>query len=463
MVIGIRRPSRQHRRNAPRIRRIAKGDIVAKPQHKYLDNVPLTRLHLDPDNPRHDPIQDEDKIIAQLFRSERVLALARNIAKNGGISPLEKIGVIEMADNPGHYFVAEGNRRICALKVLHDPRKAPTPGARSSLEALSQRASIPPKMSVVVFKDRTVARPWLELRHLGAQDGAGTRPWDTTQKARFAKGTSPDTMALEVLDRAVAAGWIDAATRNRIGITTLTRYLGNPVVRAALGLGNRGKLTFTHDPVEVDIALKQFVLDAVPRKDGSEAPVNSRTRAPDWREYGRSLHDRGLAPKTVLPTPKEPPPPARDENKKPGHPRHPDDRQCVIPSDFVASHKDKALQRLVWELRHIKADDFNFSANYLVRAVIERILVLYAKKANVFRPKMDDRSLTQACHNALEASGVHRSEIKNLRIAASNDDSIFSLQTIGAAVHGAHLPTRKSLIAVWDNWESALRMMLDRL
>jgi hypothetical protein len=331
------------------------------------------------------------------------------------------------------------------------------------LEPLSKQIAIPAKFSIVVFNDRTAARPWLELRHLGAQNGAGTRPWDATQKTRFAKGGSPDTMALEVLDRAVAAGWIDTATRTKIGITTLTRYLGNPVVRAALGVGSRGSLSYTHDPAEVDAALKHFVLDAVPRKDGSDAPVNSRTKAADWKAYGRSLHDRGLAPKTALPAPTVPPPPTTEEHKKSRNPRHPDDRPYVIPADFVVSHKDKALQRLVWELRHIKADDFNFSANYLVRAVIERILVLYAKTENVFRSKMDDRSLTKACHDALERNGVHRSELKNLRIAASNDDSLMSLQTLGAAVHGAHLPTRKSLIAVWENWEDALRLMLNRL
>lgn len=436
---------------------------MTKPHYKKIEGVPLTRLHLDPENPRHDPIQDEDKIVAQLFRVERVLALAKNIVKNGGISPLEVIGVIEMNDNPGHYVVAEGNRRACALKVLHDPRKAPTVTARNILEPLSKQVAIPSKFSIVVFSDRTAARPWLELRHLGAQNGAGTRTWDATQKTRFAKGVSPDTMALEVLDRAVAAGWIDTATRTKIGITTLTRYLGNPVVRAALGLGNRGSLSYTHEPGEVDAALKHFVLDAVPRKDGSDAPVNSRTKASDWKAYGRSLHDRGLAPKTALPAPTTPPPPTKEERTKSRNPRHPDDRPYVIPTDFVISHRDKALQRLVWELRHIKADDFNFSANYLVRAVIERILVLYAKKENVFRSKMDDRSLTQACHDALERNGVHRSELKNLRIAASNDDSLMSLQTLGAAVHGAHLPTRKSLIAVWENWEDALRLILSRL
>lgn len=42
-------------------------------------------------------------------------------------------------------------------------------------------------------------------------------------------------------------------------------------------------------------------------------------------------------------------------------------------------------------------------------------------------------------------------------------DVAYSLDTLGAAVHGAHLPTRKGLIAAWDNWEPCLHLMLDRM
>jgi hypothetical protein len=434
-----------------------------RPEYEDRDGIPLARLHLDPQNPRHDPIADEDQIIAQLFRVERVLAVAKDIAARGGVSPLERIGVVEMPDNPGHYIVAEGNRRACALKVLHDPQKSPSTKIRTAIEALAKETRVPPKFSVVVFRDREVARPWLSLRHLGAQDGAGTRPWDTTQKTRFARGTAPDHLALAVLDRAEKAGWIDAATRQKIALTTLTRYLTNPVVRAALGLGHRSDLIFTHEADEVDAALRQFVLDAVPRKD---APVHSRTSATERKAYGQSLHAKGIAPTTPLPTPTAPPEPVKQAaSKKTRNPRHPDSRPIVVPSDFVVKHRDKALQRLLFELRGLKPDDgFVFSANYLLRAIIERVMVLYAKKCGAKLPaNPPDRMLTKACHDALEASGVARNELKNMRIAFSNDDATHSLNTLGAAVHGAHSPTRKSLISAWDNWESCLKLMLERL
>jgi hypothetical protein len=436
---------------------------MTKNRYEKRTGVPLTRLHLDPENPRHDPIADEDKIVAQLYRKEQVLELAKSIAAAGGTSPLETIGVIEMDDHPGHFIVVEGNRRACALKLLRDPKKAPTSAAQNTLTPLSAAAAIPSRFDIVIFGSRETARPWLELRHLGAQKGAGVRPWDNVQKTRFAGEAAPDTMALQVLDRALEAGWIDAAERSKIGTTTITRYLGNPVVRNALGLGNRGALTFTHDVAEVDAALKQFVRDALPRADGKPPLVNSRSKSPDWQDYGRALHDRGLAPKTPLAQPTAPPRPTKAEPKKPRGARHPSDRPTIIPTSFVSRNKNKALVRLIWELRNIDADDFPFGANYLVRAIIEKVMALYATQAGVFRPRMDDRALTRACNDALEKDGVPQSELKNMRIAFSTDDAPLSLQTLGASVHAAYLPTRHSLISVWDNWEPLLDLMLARL
>lgn len=433
-------------------------------QYERKDGVSLARLHLDPENPRHDPIQDEVKIISHLMNNEKVKTLAKSIVEKGGVSPLDAIGVVEMVGNPGHYIVAEGNRRTCALKLLNDPKKAPSSAAQKFFLSLAKNANLPQKFSVVVFSDKEAARPWLELRHLGPQKGAGIVSWDTGEKNRFARGATPDTLALAVLERAEKAGWIDAATRKKIGITTLTRYLGNPVVRTALGIGNRGSLSFTHEPAEVDIALKKFVTDAIPGKGGTEALVNSRTKAADWKAYGRQLHSEGFAPKTALPGPLVPPEPTKSSTTRPRGPRHPDKRPNVMPQDFVVKHKDPALQRLVSELKNIKPDDgFSFAANYLLRAVLERVMVLFAKKTGVWKQNLDDRALTQACNTALEAAGVDRRELKNLRIAFSANDSSLSLQTLGAAVHAAHLPTRRDLIAVWDNWAPAVRHMLDRL
>jgi len=433
------------------------------PEYLNVDDVPLTKLHLDPENPRFDPIDDEDRIVAQLVGSEKVLLVAKDIAEKGGISPLDRIGVISIDGTPGHYMVVEGNRRTCALKLLHDPRKAPNPKVREALDTIraSATASVT-KVPVVVFRDREAAKPWLRLRHLGEQGGIGTRRWNTEAQARFAGSASPDKLAVDVLERAQTAGWISEEERKKIPVTTMRRYLGNPVVRAALGLGSPRELIFTHDAAEVDRALKHFVLDAVPDAKG-KSKIHSRSDSDDWRAYGQALHASGIAPRTQLPAPESPPPAAPGGAKEERNPRSPDSRKYIISSSFVVKHKDKNLQRILKELRGTPPDDFPFAVNYLVRASIERIMVLYAVAKGFHKPKQPDHVLIQLCQQDLEKSGIAATKLKVMRVAGSNQDATFSLDTLGSAVHGAHVPTRRGLIAVWDNWEPCLKLMLERM
>ena len=438
---------------------------MAKSQPEFVtkDGVPLTRLHLDSDNPRHDEIADEAKIISQLVSTEKVLELAKDIAAKGGISPLDRIGVIEMDGNPGHYVSVEGNRRTCALKLLRDPRKAPNVKLQDAFEKLNVSFRAPTQLPVVVFKNRETARPWLSLRHLGEQGGAGTRTWDTNAKNRYAQGNTPDRLAVAVLDRAETAGWINASERKDIGITTLTRYLKSPVVRAALGLGSHAELKFTHRPDEVDAALRHFLDDARSRA-GAEPVLSSRTKAADRVAYAHSLHARGIAPQNALPAAIDPPVAQPTPTKKKRNLPSPDNRLTIAKSSFVAKHADKNLQRLLIELRTLRPDDgFLFSANYLVRAAIERILVLYAIAHRFHKSGTPDHLLVKQCHEHLEKNGVHTNQVKVMRVAASNKDVAYSLDTLGSAVHGAHLPTRKGLISAWDNWEPCLQLMLDRM
>src|SRR5688500_8905980 len=96
--------------------------MAAKP---VIQPVDLARVYLDNVNPRHDPIDNEREIIAHLLAREYVKPLARDIAERGSLSPLERLAVIPHPSVRDAYISVEGNRRVCALKLLADPEKAP--------------------------------------------------------------------------------------------------------------------------------------------------------------------------------------------------------------------------------------------------------------------------------------------------------------------------------------------------
>ena len=109
-----------------------KTQIIAL-RHVYLDNI----------NPRHDPIDNEPELIAYLLAKERVRPLARSVAKLG-TSPLERFAVMPHKTSEGSFVVLEGNRRLCALKLLQDPEKATNESHRKFFRALSKRMASRP-------------------------------------------------------------------------------------------------------------------------------------------------------------------------------------------------------------------------------------------------------------------------------------------------------------------------------
>jgi hypothetical protein len=97
-------------------------------------------IALDRDNPRInvEPSDKESDIIRKLIKYEDVQDLARKIAKTG-LLPGERI--ITVHEN-GQWVVLEGNRRICACKLLLSPNLVPVE-YRKTFPTISNLGDIP--------------------------------------------------------------------------------------------------------------------------------------------------------------------------------------------------------------------------------------------------------------------------------------------------------------------------------
>ncbi|SKB27878.1 hypothetical protein [Luteibacter sp. 22Crub2.1] len=439
-------------------------------------SIPVSRLHLHLENPRHEPVESEAEAIAQLCDEEMVTELAKDIAQRGALSPLEVLGVMPMPGNPGHFISLEGNRRTCALIVANDPQRAPA-AFREQLKRIPGLDQVPRLVKAHVFKGTSDAKQWIELRHLGLQGGAGTKDWDTTQKQRAAgenvKTSARDnTLAVLVLDRLVARGLLSAEDRRRVSVTTLTRYLGSPGVRAIVGLGSAKDLIYTHEVDEVDQALLHLVLDSLnPQADGTYA-VHSRSDAKERVQYANDLKATGHAPSTPLAKATPAPEPtlmrsAGAEAKKPTASKrsanHPDTRKFLIPTDFKVALKDPVLLHLRKEGTELELERFSFSGNYLLRAFVEQIMTLFAKKNGRHNAGMSDSKLTQACADLLRTKGLTGKVVTNVEKAAGDQNTGHGLHSLGHAVHGGTIPTPIDLKRHFDTWRPSLEAMLNDL
>jgi len=429
--------------------------------------VPLSRLYLDNENPRHDPIDNEPEIVAHLITHEKVKNLAADIARRG-TSPLERLAAVPHSVAKNSYIAVEGNRRICALKLLADPEKAPE-DHRTFFRSLAKVMGAWPKvLEIVEFDDRESARQWVELRHDGEQEGVGTRAWRAPQKARFAKqrsrSTNPNAQAVELLDYAAKRGLITAADRRQISVTTLTRFLSNPVFRNVLGLANSKDVSIIVPQDEFDRGVEKFLRDSL---EGKETGVHSRTSKQEREDYSRKLQKQGIAPTSRLHTAFEAKPKhtaarpldftggtqstvtIRREN------RSPDARSKVIPAKFKAKITDTVLKRLYDELKDLDSTYYSFACAYLLRAIVERTVKLFLKKRGKGH-EGELHVLIGRVADELQTEGIATGELKYLRVMASDRDSKASPETLGSFVHGSQIPTGVELARAWDNLEKNL-------
>lgn len=257
-----------------------KGKIMS--QRLPSEMVKVSQIHLDHENPRHEQYETQDEVIAYLCKDEEVAALARDISKHG-LNPLEMLAVL-----PGKtkttFVAAEGNRRLCALKLLNDPDLAP-PNLRKTFDNLSQKWVPITQVPAVKFQNRAAVQLWLDRIHQGPNGGIGRRDWNADQKARNS-GERKNQIALTILDYAEQNGLISSDQRKK-KLTTVQRFFSNPHMREALGidLSDPDGIARNRPRTDFDKLLQIFIRDLL----SDEGIVNSRMNKQAIEAYARTL------------------------------------------------------------------------------------------------------------------------------------------------------------------------------
>jgi hypothetical protein len=193
------------------------------------------------------------------------------------------------------FVVAEGNRRMCAIKLLNDPDLAPAK-QRKDFEKLAETAPKVSEVLAVVFDDKSQVDTWLDRIHGGVQGGIGRKPWNAEQKTRHI-GDKKNVLAQVILDYAEKRSFISSTDRKG-KLTTAQRYLGNTLLREALGIDNSNieDISRNRPGNDFDLLLKTFMADLV------SGVVHSRSNSEDIKEYSRNLGTtEGLTGKRTAP------------------------------------------------------------------------------------------------------------------------------------------------------------------
>src|SRR5690606_4612720 len=119
-------------------------------------------------------------------REQHMRNLAKDIVDQNGIfePPL-------VVPDGKKFIVFDGNRRVTCLKLLVDPKRAPTTELQTFFQALRAKwvGSFPTEIECQIEADRDRVDDILFRRHTGSQAGVGQSTWDDRMKQTFVSRT----------------------------------------------------------------------------------------------------------------------------------------------------------------------------------------------------------------------------------------------------------------------------------
>ncbi|HDL8291781.1 TPA: hypothetical protein PXR00_004533, partial [Yersinia enterocolitica] len=215
------------------------------------ETIHISNLLLDLDNPRFPRIVESQREAINLMleiQSDKIEFLAKDIAEHG-LDPSERLIVYknEISDDETSFTVAEGNRRITALKLLNEPELSDHEKVITRFKKILQtNPELPENVDCVVFDDPDEFEHWISLKHSGQNNGVGRVRWDTKEQERYLSKNgvlSFGSQFLKFIENESSFGEDITSKFKLLKLTNITRLLGDPAVREVLALEvSEGKL-----------------------------------------------------------------------------------------------------------------------------------------------------------------------------------------------------------------------------
>lgn len=436
-----------------------------------MPKLALTNLLLDMTNPRFDTEQENQRDAIHKMaveQDEKLLNLAEDIVQFS-LDP-SSLSIVIPAAEKGRHIVVEGNRRILALKLLHNPQLVQgiwKTQQERRLKGLSQEFKKNPikKVECIALPDRDAADHWIQLRHRGEQNGRGIVPWDGLAAARYEqrRGGGRSHAALQAIDLVRQKAGLDQATVDRLNnvpVTTVQRLLNDPEVRKTLGVDlNKGELTTNLPEQEALKGLTRIIKDAahgrlpvsfVETKEHRARYVSSFTKNELPAPSAQRGESRAIAASVVPTTAPRPPKPIATSQK----------RNTLIPRSCVLIIRETKSNDIYHELRRMRLDDFPIAVSVLFRVFLELSVDHYiTSKKLLTKLELDQASMRHkldAVASALEQSkAMTKGEATLLRHIGNPQHFLAgSIDSFHAYVHDQNFTAGPGdLIAAWTTLE----------
>jgi hypothetical protein len=443
------------------------------------DDIPLTSLMVDPENPRLEVQSGSREAVRELFKmhEKKMLRLAEDISDRGCLSPLEKIGVSESSEHKGRFVVREGNRRVAALMALNNPDlvkgiltgKGPEKLRAISVAYLAKKPADTLECEVLSSDE---LQQWITLRHTGENEGAGLVPWGPIEQGRYLERSSGrKAVELQFIDRYVQHTQGDTAAADRVRhvpTSTLRRLLSSTPVRKKLGItiDDKGWAYSDYPPDEIHKWLGRVILDLAEGRTNVR-DLNTTKQMTDYIDSfsAHELPNPTKALKAAIPV--EPIGPIGMAQPSPSKRGKRKAKSWAIKELKIRPVLSR-LKDIIEELEAISIERAPNIHAVMLRVFVELATVDYltSQKLTVPPDKGKDATLKARINHAARHLGS-LGKLSNADVTATNkmtaNPRFYSTHTLQQFVHNPSFhPSPSDLAPMWKNFGPFLAAMQDR-
>ena len=303
--------------------------------------------------------------------------------------------------------------------------------------------SLPKHVDCTLFETKEDAYHWMEIEHTGENAGIGSVKWDSESNDRFKSLVSGTKLSngVQLLDY---MRHINLDVHN-ISVTNVQRLLSTPYVREQVGLHfDDGTLNFTQNNNKVISNLVK-VSDAMNKSDFKVSKIYKLDQRKEW------IDDILVIKRTSKRK--------QQASSKKKEQKSTNDRLTLIHKSVKFSITTKKINLIYLELKKLKVDEYRNAVAVLFRVFIEMSVnyFIFTKNPDEFDINEGARlriKLSAACDYMLNNQLLTKNELKPIRTAASNHNSIYSVNTFNSYIHNlVDNPIASDLKLTWDNYE----------
>jgi hypothetical protein len=430
--------------------------------------ISLDELDINRANDRHGELENETAAIAWLFahHQSQMKKLANDIAETGGIyePPL-------VFPDGSRFVVFDGNRRATCLKLINNPKRAPTQELQKFFADLRAdwKGDLPSAIVCRVETDRDKIDEILFRRHTGSQGGVGQAKWDGRMKTTFVDrtGKGGGVNVADEIERRL--GQVDLLPdRRKLPRSNLNRLLSAEAFRNRVGISTgKGKFQFIRNEAAVLPALARIVSDLAHKVI---------TLDDVWDVDRKSKYLDQLEQEGVLPTAADsldyagPSTEATTTSKKTSERRaKPQQRRTrLIPGTDYGVAWSGRLQRhrAIWEELQfsLELDRHPNAIAVLCRVLLELSVDNYIARSKITTAAEPDALIKKivACAEDQVAKGKINKRYLEVVRKARTMDAIVSVDTLNKYVHHSGLaPAPDHLTAIWDTFAELIVQCLN--